>query len=101
MAMGKGFERGGSAGGPPIDGEKEVFVTEGGMPPAERPRGGREGDEQAEHLREDVGQAEGLQEGAGQAERLRDDAGLSPDQTQQEEDDKGLLDKAKDKLKDR
>lgn len=55
MAMGKGFERGGSAGGPPIDGEKEVFVTEGGMPPAERPRGGREGDEQAEHLREDVG----------------------------------------------
>ena len=76
-------------------------MTEGGMPPAERPKGGREGDEQAEHLREDVGQAEGLQEGAGQPECPRDAAGLSADQTGQEEDDKGLLYKAKDKLKGR
>ncbi len=69
-------------------------MTEGGMPPAERPRGGREGDERAEHLREDAGQ-----EDASQAEHLRDDAGLSGDQAEQEEDDKGLVDKAKDKLK--
>lgn len=79
--------------------KKEVFVTEGGMPPAERPSGGREGDEQAKHLREDAGQeAEGLREDVGQAERLRDDAGLSKNRSEQEEADEGLLDKATDKL---
>ena len=70
-------------------------MTEADMPPPERPKPRRQEGEQ-EHLREDAGMTqEGLGSGQEPAERLREDAGGS----ERKEDDKGLIDKAKDKLK--
>lgn len=72
-------------------------MTEGSMPPVERPKPRRQEGEQ-EHLREDAGMTqEGLVAGQEPAEHLREDAG-QPDQAEREDDDKGFLDKAKDKL---
>ncbi len=70
-------------------------MTEGSMPPVERPKPrGQEGEQ--EHLREDAGMTqEGLVSGQEPAEHLQEDAGGS----ERKEDDKGLIDKAKDKLK--
>ena len=70
-------------------------MTEGSMPPAERPRTNRQEGEQ-DHLREDAGLAEGSLADDEPAEHLREGAG---GQAQQE--DKGLVDKAKDKLQGR
>ncbi len=58
-------------------------MTEGSMPPAERPQTNRQEGEQ-EHLREDAGLAEGS---------VADD-----EQKGHLQEDKGLIDKAKDKL---
>ena len=69
-------------------------MTEGSMPPAERPRTNRQEGEQ-DHLREDAGLAEGSLADDEPTEHLREDTG----QAQQE--DKGLVDKAKDKLQGR
>ena len=52
-----------------------------------------------EHLREDAGLAEGSLAVDEPTEHLREDAGQAGGQAQQE--DKGLLDKAKDKLQGR
>jgi len=71
-------------------------MTEGSMPPAERPKRSRREGEQ-EHLREDAGLAEGSLAGDEPAEHLREDTGQVGGQAKQE--DKGLIDKAKDKLK--
>jgi hypothetical protein len=72
-------------------------VTEGSMPPVERPGPGRQEGEQG-HLREDAGVTqEGLVEGQEPAEHLREDAGR-PDRAERRDDDRGLLDKARDKL---
>ena len=71
-------------------------MTEGSMPPAERPRTNRQEGEQ-EHLREDAGLAEGSLAGDEPTEHLREDAGGMGDDAEQE--DKGLIDRAKDKLK--
>ncbi len=80
-----------------VHGRKETFVTEGDMPPSERPKPRRQEGEQA-HLREDAGTTnEGLGPGVEPAENLKEDAGR--DQAERKEDDKGLIDKAKDKLK--
>jgi hypothetical protein len=69
-------------------------VTEADMPPPERPKPRRQEGEQ-EHLREDAGMTqEGLVSGQEPAEHLQEDAGRS----EREEDDKGLIEKAKDKL---
>ena len=73
-------------------------MTEGSMPPAERPRTNRQEGEQ-DHLREDAGLAEGSLAGDEPAEHLREDTGQAGGQAEQE--DKGLLDKAKDKLQGR
>jgi hypothetical protein len=72
-------------------------VTEADMPPPERPKPRRQEGEQ-EHLREDAGMTqEGLGSGEEPAEHLREDAGQ--DQAKRKEDDKSLIDRAKDKLK--
>ena len=77
---------------------KETFVTEGSMPPVERPGSRRQEGEQ-DHLREDAGVTqEGLVEGKEPAQHLLEDAGRS-DRAERKDDDKGILDKAKDKLK--
>ena len=73
-------------------------MTEGSMPPAERPESNRQEGEQ-DHLREDAGLAEGSLAGDEPAEHLHEDTGHAGDQAEQE--DKGLLDKAKDKLQGR
>jgi hypothetical protein len=71
-----------------VRGGKETFVTEGDMPPPERPRPRRQEGEQ-EHLREDAGMTnEGLEPGVEPAE-----------QAERKEGDESLIDKAKDKLK--
>jgi hypothetical protein len=71
-----------------VHGGKETFVTEGDMPPSERPGPRRQEGEQ-EHLREDAGTTnEGLGPGVEPAE-----------QAERKGDDKSLIDKAKDKLK--
>ena len=70
-------------------------MTEGSMPPAERPRTNRQEGEQ-EHLREDAGLAEGSVAGDEPKEHLQEDAGQAVDRAERE--DKGLIDKAKDKL---
>jgi hypothetical protein len=76
---------------------KEMFVAEGDMPPPERPKPRRQEGEQ-EHLREDAGTTQGgLGPGVEPSEHLKEDAGR--DQAERKEDDKGLIDKAKDKLK--
>lgn len=67
------------------------------MPPPERPKSGRQEGEQA-HLREDAGMTEGPPEGDEPAEHLREDAGRPGTEPEHKESDKGLLDKAKDKL---
>jgi hypothetical protein len=72
-------------------------VTDDDMPPPERPRPTRQHGQQ-EHLREDVGRAEGPVQGAASAEHLKEDTGQL-DQTEHVEDDKGLIDKNKDKPK--
>ena len=70
-------------------------MTEGSMPPVERPKPRRQEGEQ-EHLREDAGMAqEGLGQGQDPAERLQEETG----QSEREEDDRSLIDKARDKLK--
>ncbi len=70
-------------------------MTEADMPPPERPKPRRQEGEQ-EHLREDAGMTqEGLGSGQEPAEHLQEDAGES----ERKENDKGLIDKAKDKLK--
>ncbi len=72
-------------------------MTEGSMPPVERPKPRRQEGEQ-EHLREDAGVTqEGLVAGQEPAEHPREDTG-QPDQAEREEDDQGLIDEAKDKL---
>ena len=70
-------------------------MTEASMPPAERPKTNRKEGEQ-DHLREDAGLAEGSLAGDEPTEHLQEDTG----EVQQEED-KGLLDKARDKLQGR
>ena len=73
-------------------------MTEESMPPAERPKPRRQEGEQ-EHLREDAGVTqEGLGLGEEPAEHLREDTGHS-EEAGRKSDDKGLIDKAKDKLK--
>jgi len=75
---------------------KETAVTEGDMPPPERPKPRRQEGEQ-EHLREDAGTTQGgLGPGVESAEHLKEDAGR--DQTELNEEDKSLIDKAKEKL---
>ena len=69
-------------------------MTEGSMPPAERPKTNRQEGEQ-DHLQEDAGLAEGSLAGDEPTGHLREDTG----QAQQE--DKGLLEKARDKLQGR
>ena len=70
-------------------------MSEGSMPPAERPtKSGGEGEQ--EHLREDAGMTHEAATGEEPAEHLRKDAGRPEPQ-----EDKGLIDKAKDRLKDR
>jgi hypothetical protein len=72
-------------------------VTEGDMPPPEKPKPRRQEGEQ-EHLREDAGTTRGgLRPGVGPAEHLKEDA--TQDQVEPKEEDKSLIDKAKDKLK--
>ncbi len=69
-------------------------MTEGSMPPAERPKTNRQEGEQ-DRLREDAGLAEGSLADDEPTEHLHEDSGQSGDQAQQE--DKGLVDKARDK----
>ena len=72
-------------------------MTEGSMPPAERPGARRQEGEQ-DHLKEDAGVTqEGLIEGQEPGQPMREDAG-QPDQAERKDDDKSLLDKAKDRL---
>jgi len=69
------------------------------MPPVERPGSRRQEGEQ-DHPREDAGLTqEGLIEGQEPAQPMRGDAGRPPDQAERKDDDKTLLDKAKDRLK--
>ena len=73
-------------------------MTEGSMPPVERPKPGRQEGEQ-EHPREDAGMAkEGLVHGAEPGEHLQGDAGQL-DQADRKDDDKTLINKAREKLK--
>ncbi len=79
-----------------VHGRKETFVTEGDMPPPERPKPRRQEGEQ-DHLREDAGTTKGgLGSGVEPAEHLKEDAGR--DQAEHKEDE-SLIDKARDKLK--
>ncbi len=72
-------------------------MTEGSMPPVERPGSRRQEGEQ-DHLKEDAGMTrEGLAEGQEPAQPMREDAG-QPDQAERDNDDRSLLDKARDKL---
>ena len=73
-------------------------MTEGSMPPAERPTTNRQEGEQG-HLREDAGLAEGSLADDKPAEHLREDTGQAEGQGEQE--DRGLIDKAKDRLQGR
>jgi hypothetical protein len=67
------------------------------MPPPEKPKPRRQEGEQ-EHLREDAGTTRGgLGPGVEPAEHLKEDA--TQEQAQPREEGKGLIDKAKDKLK--
>jgi hypothetical protein len=66
-------------------------MTEGSMPPAERPKTNRQEGEQ-EHLREDAGLAEGS---------LAGDEPTGQVGGQAEQEDKGLIDEVKDKLQGR
>ena len=76
-------------------------MTEGSMPPTERPKTNRQEGEQ-DHLREDAALAEGSLADDEPTEDLREDTtGQAGGQAQQEEPPKGLLDKAKDKLQGR
>jgi hypothetical protein len=71
-------------------------VTEADMPPPERPKPRRQEGEQ-EHLREDAGTTQG---GLGPGvEPEHPEEGAGTDQAERREGDKGLIDKAKDKLK--
>jgi len=75
---------------------KEVSVTERHVPvPGKGSKGGSEAAEQ-EHLREDSGAGQDLGPGSGSGEHLREDAGIAGDR--QQDDDRGLVEKAKDKL---
>ena len=75
----------------------EAFVTEGSMPPVEKPGSRRQEGEQ-DHLKEDAGMTrEGLAEGQEPAQPMREDAG-QPDQAERDDDDRSLLDKARGKL---
>ena len=73
-------------------------MTEGSMPPAERPKTNRQEGEQ-DHLREDAGLAEGSLAGDEPTEHLHEDMGQAGGQAQQE--DKGLQYKTKDTLQGR
>ena len=70
----------------------------GGASPGERPKRHSEEGGPAEHLREDTGKLGGSPGVAEQEEHLREDAGLGY-QAEREEGDRGLLEKAKDKLR--
>lgn len=68
------------------------------MPPAEKSNSRRQEGEQ-EHLREDAGVTQqGLGFGKEPAEHLREDTGHS-EEAGRKSDDKGLIEKTKDKLK--
>jgi hypothetical protein len=71
-------------------------VTEADMPPPERPKPRRQEGEQ-EHLREDAGTTQGGLGPGVEPEHPEEDAGTN--QAERKEGDKGLIDKAKDKLK--
>ncbi len=72
-------------------------MTEGSMPPVERPGSRRQEGEQ-DHLREDAGMTrDGLVKGQEPAQPMREDAG-QPDHAEREDDDRSLLDKARGKL---
>ena len=71
-------------------------MSEGSMPPAERPKTNRQEGEQ-DHLREDAGLAEGSLADDEPTEHLHEETGHAGGQAEQEEEDKGLLDKARDK----
>lgn len=73
-------------------------MTEGSMPPAERPKTNRQEGEQ-DHLREDAGLAEGSLAGDEPTEHVHEDTGHAGGQAEQE--DKGPLHKAKEKLQGR
>ena len=68
-------------------------MTEADMPPPERPKSRRREGEQ-EYLQEDAGMTEERPVSAESAERPREDAG----RRKGEGNDKGLLERAKDKL---
>ena len=73
-------------------------MTEGSMPPAERPKTNRQEGEQG-HLQEDAGLAEGSLADDEPTEHLREDSGQVGGQAEQE--DKSLIEKAKEKLQGR
>ena len=73
-------------------------MTEESMPPVERPGSKRQEGEQ-DHLGEDAGVTkEGLIDGQEPAQPMREDAGQPADKVERKDDDRGHLDKAKDKL---
>ena len=71
-------------------------MTEGSMPPAERPTKSHSSGEQ-EHLREDAGMESGLAQGEEPDEHLRECDG-EPGGAERKDDDKSLIDKARQKL---
>ncbi len=73
--------------------QKETFVTEGDMPPPERPKPRRQEGEQ-DHLREDAGTTQGGLAPGVEPEHEDEDAGA-----EHREEEKSLIDKAKDRLK--
>ncbi|MDQ3793720.1 MAG: hypothetical protein M3341_14055 [Actinomycetota bacterium] len=71
-------------------------MTEGSMPPAERPTMSHIAGEQ-EHLREDAGMESGLAQGQEPDEHLRERGG-KPGGAERKDDDKSFIDKAREKL---
>ncbi len=70
-------------------------MTEGSMPPLERPGPRRQEGEQ-DYPGEDAGLTqEGLIEGQEPAQPMGEDAGQPPDQAEREDDDESLIDEAK------
>jgi len=75
---------------------KEALMTEGSMPPAQRITKSHSAGEQ-EHLREDAGMESGLAQGQEPDEHLRERIGV-PGGAERKDDDKSLIDKAREKL---
>ena len=71
-------------------------MTEEGMPPSDKPTRGSPRD-QREHLESDAGRTQVLGQGAEPAEHLHEEAGRSA-RSERGKEDKGLIEKAKDKL---